>query len=120
MNNQLWTIMRIPEEVAEGSEQERLLQRFPTPTVFLEKAYVFCSSLEDAAEPMTVELPSLESDEDETAEQAAAKQLTALQAMAVQIETYLDDNNTRCVWLKKGLASQLYKLLVLPTEADNV
>jgi hypothetical protein len=104
MNNQLWTIMRIPEQIAEGSEQERLLQRFPTPTVFLEKAYVFCSSLEDAAEPMTVELT-----ED-----------NSLEEIAVQIETYLDDNNTRCVWLKKGLASQLYKILVSPTEADNV
>ena len=99
-NDKMWSIYRIPETVLEGSEQDRLLQRFPTPTIFMEKAYVFVSSLTDAAEPLTVELT-----EDNT-----------LAEIAGQIEAYLDGNDKRCVWLNQGLASQLYKLLVPPEE----
>lgn len=96
MNDLIWSIYRIPETVLEGSEQDRLLQRFPTPTIFMEKAYVFVSSLTDAAEPLTVELT-----EDNT-----------LAEIAGQIEAYLDGNDERCVWLSQGLASQLYEMLV--------
>ena len=99
-NDKMWTIQRIPAEVVEGSEQAKLLKRFPTPTIFMEKAYVFVSSLTDAAEPLTVELT-----EDNT-----------LAEIAGQIEAYLDDNDERSVWLSQGLAGQLYKLLVKPTE----
>jgi len=48
--------MRIPSEVLEGSEQHELLTvggthkvPFPTPTIFMGKAYVFCDYLPDAA-----------------------------------------------------------------------
>ena len=100
MNDLIWSIYRIPETVLEGSEQDRLLQRFPTPTIFMEKAYVFVSSLTDAAEPLTVELT-----EDNT-----------LAEIAGQIEAYLDGNDERCVWISQGLASQLHELLVQSTE----
>ena len=104
MNDLIWSIYRIPETVLEGSEQEQLLQRFPTPTIFMKKAYVFVSSLTDAAEPLTVEL---------TEENTLAE-------VAGQIEAYLDGNDKRCIWLSQSLASQLYKLLVIPKDNEEI
>ena len=106
-NDKMWTIQRIPAEVIEGSEQDRLLQRFPTPTIFMEKAYVFVSSLTDAAEPLTVEQKF--NDEGEPT--------NTLAEIAGQINAYLDGNDARCVWLSQGLASPLYELLV-PTNEE--
>lgn len=102
MNDLIWSIYRMPETVLEGSEQYKLLQRFPTPTIFMEKAYVFVSSLTDAIEPLTVELT-----EDNT-----------LAEIAGQIEAYLDGNDERCIFLSQSLSSQLYKLLVIPNNEE--
>ena len=110
-----WTIMRIPSEVLEGSEQHELLTvggthkvPFPTPTIFMEKAYVFCDYLPDAAEALIVEQKF--NDDGEA--------MMSLMDIAGEIEAYLDKNDTRCVWLSQGLAGQLYKLLV-PPEVDS-
>lgn len=100
MNDLIWSIYRIQDTLNPDSECAELLQRFPTPTIFNEKAYVFVSSLEDAAEPLRVELT-----EDNTLEQ-----------IAVEIEAYLKGNDNRCILLDQGLATQLYKLLVKPME----
>ena len=104
-----WTIMRVPSEVLEGSEQHELLtvggtdkKPFPTPTIFMEKAYVFCDYLPGAAEALKVEQKF--NDDGEA--------INSLMDIAGEIEAYLDKNNTRCVWLSQGLAGQLYKLLV--------
>lgn len=102
-----WSIYPIRHELIEGSECSKLLTvggskgvPMPKPTRYNEKAYVFVDYLSDAAEPLIVQMT-----EDNT-----------LEELAVQIETYLTDSDTRCVWLSKALASQLYKLLVLATE----
>ena len=108
-----WTIMRIPSEVLEGSEQHELLTvggthkvPFPTPTIFMGKAYVFCDYLPDAAEALTVEQKF--NDDGEA--------MMSLMDIAGEISKYLDKNDTRCVWLSQGLAGQLYKLLVKPDQ----
>ena len=116
-----WTIMRIPSEVLEGSEQHELMTvggthkvPFPTPTVFMGKAYVFCDYLPDAAEPLLIKDIVIDLPEDSTPVQA--EMIKQLMLIAGKIEDYLDKNDTRCVWLSQGLAGQLYKLLVKPTE----
>jgi hypothetical protein len=109
-----WTIMRIPSEVLEGSEQHELLTvggthkvPFPTPRVFQEKAYVFCDYLPDAAEPLTVELTF----------DAEGKPIKTVADIAAQIDAYLKGNDKRCVWLSQDLASQIDKLFP-PTEEE--
>lgn len=116
-----WTIMRIPSEVLEGSEQHELLTvggthkvPFPTPTIFMGKAYVFCDYLPDAAEALLIKDIVIDLPEDSTAAQVEAERIKQLKAKAAQIEAYLDNNDTRCVWLSQGLAGALYKLLVPP------
>ena len=116
-----WTIMRIPSEVLEGSEQHELLTvggthkvPFPTPTEFMGKAYVFCDYLPDAAEALIIKDIVIDLPEDSTPVQA--EMIKQLMLIAGKIEAYLDKNDTRCVWLSQGLAGQLYKLLVKPTE----
>lgn len=100
MNDKIWSIYRIQDTLNTDSECAELLQRFPTPTIFNEKAYVFVSSIDEPVESLTVELT-----EDNTLEQ-----------IAVEIEAYLKGNDVRCVLLSSGLATQLYKLLVPPVE----
>jgi len=118
-----WTIMRIPSEVLEGSEQHELLtvggtdkKPFPSPTIFMGKAYVFCDYLPDAAEALLIKDIVIDLPEDSTPVQA--EMIKQLMMIAGKIEAYLDKNDTRCVWLSQGLAGQLYKLLV-PPEVDS-
>jgi len=97
-----WTLMRIPETLIEGSEQWKLLQEFPTPATFEDKAYVFVTHLEDAAEPMVLEV-----EEEQTSEE-----------LYEIIHTYLFENNDRSVWLTKSEATKLHLDLTPPPEEE--
>ncbi len=100
MNDSIWSIYRIPEVIAEGSEYEQLITRFPTPTDYMGRAKVFVSSMDEPIEYITAELT----------------EANTVASIAAEIEAYLDDNNTRCVLLDKELATQLYELLVIQEE----
>jgi len=74
-------------------------------------ALLFTDYLPNAAEPLIVELT-----EDNSLAEIAA-QIEAAE-IAAQIEAYLDNNDTRCIWLTKGLASQLYESIIRPLENE--
>ncbi len=106
-----WSIYPIRHELIQGSECFKMMTiggstgtPMPTPRIFGEKAYVFTDYVKDAAEPLIVELT-----ED-----------NSLLEIAGQIEAWLTDSDTRCVWLDKGLASQLDRLLTPVEEIPNV
>lgn len=108
-----WSIYPIRHELIEGSECARMMIQggstgtpMPTPRVFDEKAYVFTDYIKDAAEPLIVELTYTEEGEP----------INSLPEIAAQIEVWLTDSDTRCVWISKGLASQLDRLLTPPKE----
>lgn len=92
--------MRIPEELVEGSEQWKLLQRFPNPTVIQDRGYLFVTCILDAKERMIAELS-----EGQT-----------LPELILEIEEYLLYNNTRGVWMTRKLAKQLFELVKPPLD----
>jgi hypothetical protein len=99
-----WTLMRIPEDLVEGSEQWQLLQRFPNPTIIQERGYLFVDYIPDAKERLIAELA-----EGQT-----------LPELVLEIEEYLLYNNTRGVWMTKELAKQLFELVKPPPESPDL
>jgi len=106
MNDNVWSIYRIPDVAS--SEYKQLIKRFPKPTDFQGKAKVFKSSMDKPKESTTVAIKYND----------AGEPMMTIADIAAEIEAYLIGNDVRCVLLDKGLAGQLYTLLV-PPEVDR-
>jgi len=105
MNNKLWTAIKVPETIIEGSEFAQLDARFQTPTVLINVSDVqfklFCSSTEDTNGKI------FELTEENT-----------LEGIFEEIQAYIADG-TKSALLTKGLASQLFNTFIAPTLVDE-
>jgi len=89
-NEIMWSIYEIPEILIEGSEVDRLLQRFPNARQ-AGGNYIFVASLPNAVDPIIVE------------------NVEDVDTMTVLALHLISDDRTKAIHLSKALCSELNK-----------